>query len=132
MSSVKEFPPCLMTLTIRRGDICKRRGVNESYCLSYFKPTDEVHLDFFLEFGNRALKYFPHALIIIADWEICKNFYNRKNLVESELYVFLLLLYICDAVKLNLQLCLFIHESLYFFLAEGFNIIDSYTPHLCY
>ena len=99
--------------------------MRNSYGLSDFEAANEDHLDLLLGFDDHAFENLPYDLIIIADWVIRKGFYNREDLIESGFCIFTLLLCISNAVKLNLQFCFFIHESLCFFLVEGFDIIGS-------
>lgn len=99
--------------------------MKHSHELCYFETADEDYFDPIFGFDDHALEYLSHDLIIIADRVIRQGFNNREDLIESGFCIFTLLLRISNAVKLNLQFCLFIHKSLCFFLVEGFDIVGG-------
>lgn len=99
--------------------------MKQSHVLSYFETADEDHLDLLFGFDNHALENMSYDLIVIADRVISQSFYNREDLIESGFCILTFLLCISNPVKLNLQFCIFIHESLCFFLIKGFAIISG-------
>lgn len=99
--------------------------MKQSQELSNLESSDEDYLDSIFGFDDHALENLSDDLIVIADRVIRQCFEDQEDFVESGFCVFTLLLCICDAVKLNLQFCLFVHESLCFFFVKGFHIISG-------
>ena len=62
-----------------------------SELLSYFKSSNEDHLDFLFWFDNHALENLPDDLIVIADRVIRQRLEDYEDFVESGFCVFALL-----------------------------------------
>lgn len=113
-----------MTEAIRRGSKYGG-GMKQSQELSNLKSSDEDYFDSIFGFDDHALENLSDDLIIIADWVIRQRLEDYEDFVEPGFCVFTFLLCICDAIKLDLQLCFFVHESLGFFFVEGFHLISG-------
>ena len=99
--------------------------MKQSQELSNLNSSDEDYFDSIFGFDDHALENLSDDLIIIADWVIRQRLEDYEDFVEPGFCILTFLLCISNPVKLNLQFCLFIHESLCFFLIKGFAIISG-------
>lgn len=81
--------------------------MKQSQELSNLKSSDEDYFDSIFGFDDHALENLSDDLIIIADWVIRQRLEDYEDFVEPRFCVFTFLLCICDAIKLDLQLCFF-------------------------